>query len=172
MEASLSSAAGMFRAAEHYMNHSISALSGDTLTQRIGRANSILWTVGHVTIGRLRLLGFLGEPCDVPWQSLFGKGSAEVTDSVRPDLETVLARWRGAAPLLEQRLATLTAADLAAAQPYDLPTGDPTLLGVITFYAFHEAYHIGQIASTRKALGRPLPRRTADSSLDGSAHRL
>jgi hypothetical protein len=162
MEASLSSAVGMFRAADHYMSHSVSGLSAEMLTQRIGAANSILWIVGHATVGRLRLLALIGEPGEVPWEAFFGKGSAEAIDPARPDLETILARWRRSAMVLEQRLAALTAADLAAAWSDDLPTSDPTLLGVITYFAFHEAYHIGQIASTRKALGQPLPRRTAD----------
>ena len=162
MEASLSATVGMFRAADHYMSHSTSGLSAEALTHRIGAANSILWIVGHATVGRLRLLALLGEPGDVPWAALFGKGSAETADAARPDLDTLLARWRDTTELLEQRLAALTAADLAAAAPYDLPTSDPTLLGVVTYFAFHEAYHIGQIASTRKALGQSLPRRTAD----------
>jgi hypothetical protein len=162
MEASLAAAVGMFRAADHYMNHSTSGLPADALTRRIGAANSILWIAGHATVGRLRLLALLGEPGEVPWATVFGKGSAETADAPRPDLETVLDRWRGTAKLLEHRLAGLTAAELEAAAPYELPTSDPTLLGVVTYFAFHEAYHIGQIASTRKALGQPLPRRTAD----------
>jgi uncharacterized damage-inducible protein DinB len=168
MEAALASAASMFRAADHYMADSVSGLSAEPLTQRIGAANSILWIVGHVTVGRSRLLALLGEPGEVPWAAFFGKGSAEAVDPARPDLETMLTRWRAAATVLEHRLAALTAAELAAVMPYDLPTSDPTLLGVITYFAFHEAYHIGQIASTRKALGRPLPRRTADRA---SLHR-
>ena len=164
MESSLSAAAGLFRAADHYMSQSTSGLSAEMLTRRLGAANSILWIVGHATVGRLRLLALLGEPGDVAWEAFFGKGAAEAPDPARPDLETVLARWGAAAERLEHRLAALTTAELSAVLPYDLPTADPTLLGVITYYAFHEAYHIGQIASTRKALGRPLPRRTVDRS--------
>jgi hypothetical protein len=171
MEATLSSTLSMFRAAEHYMAHSISGLSAEHLTRRVGTANSILWIVGHVAVGRLRLLALLGEPGGVPWEDCFGKGSAEATERARPELETILARWRDSAKLLEGRLTGLTAADLAAPLPYDLPTSDPTLLGVVTYFAFHEAYHIGQIASTRKALGWPLPRRTADHAAVRSGER-
>ena len=152
----------MFHAADHYMEHSISGLPPESLTQRIGAANSILWIVGHVTVGRLRLLALLGEPGDVPWRAAFGKGSTESADLVRPDLATVLARWRETSKLIEQKLATLTASELATASHYDLPAQDATLLGVIHYFAFHEVYHIGQIASTRKALGHPMARRTAE----------
>jgi uncharacterized damage-inducible protein DinB len=162
MEASLSSAMSMFHAADHYMAHSTSGLAPQALTERIGSANSILWTVGHVTVGRLRLLAILGEPGDVPWQAPFGKGSSEAANHERPDLATVLARWRDASKRLGEKLASLTASDLAASSVYELPTGNANLLGTIHYFAFHEAYHIGQIASTRKALGHPLPRRTAD----------
>jgi hypothetical protein len=171
MEAALSSAVAMFRAADHYMSHSTSGLPAEMLTRRIGAANSILWIAGHATVGRLRLLALLGDPDHIPWEAFFGKGSAEAMDPARPDLDAVLARWRGTAKPLEQRLAALTATELSAALPYDLPTADPTLLGVVTYFAFHEAYHVGQIASMRKALGRGLPRRTADrASLRTSDH--
>lgn len=162
MEASLSSAMSMFHAADHYMEHSVSGLSPEALTQRAGAANSILWIVGHVTVGRLRLLAMLGEPGEVPWQAAFGKGSSESANAERPELATVLARWREASKRIEEKLATLTAEELAAASAYELPTSDGTLLGVIQYFAFHEVYHIGQIASTRKAIGHPMARRTAE----------
>ncbi|HEX6097928.1 MAG TPA: DinB family protein [Thermoanaerobaculia bacterium] len=162
MDASLSSAMSMFRTADHYMEHSLAGLPAEALTQRIGAANSILWTVGHVTVGRLRLLGLLGEAGDVPWQAAFGKGSGESSAPERPALADVLARWREASTRLGQKLEIINASELAAPSPYDLPVPDRTLLGVIHYYAFHEVYHLGQIASTRKALGHSMPRRTAE----------
>ncbi|GJJ04693.1 hypothetical protein RugamoR64_52310 [Duganella rhizosphaerae] len=168
MEAALSCATSMFCAADHYMEQSLSGLPTTAQAQRAGGANSILWVVGHALVGRLRLLTLLGADNDIPWQEFFDKGGSEAlsaSDARRPDLPALMARWNASKDALARRLADLTAEDLAVPQSYDLPTCDPTLLGLISYFAFHEAYHIGQIACIRKAIGQPLPRRTADRAL-------
>lgn len=36
---------------------------------------------------------------------------------------------------------------------WDLPNGDKTVRGALLFYAYHEAWHLGQIAYARKGMG-------------------
>ena len=54
---------------------------------------------------------------------------------------------------LGPRLAQLTDAELDTPSPRKLPIADASVLGAIGFLACHEAYHIGQLALVRKALG-------------------
>lgn len=54
---------------------------------------------------------------------------------------------------------------LEAPAPYDLPGADGTLLSTINYFAFHEAYHMGQVAVLRKALRCGMPRRTIERVL-------
>jgi uncharacterized damage-inducible protein DinB len=74
----------------------------------------------------------------------------------------VIGRWQQSAGRLFDRLSELSDEDLQSETFLALPGSDGSLLGTITYYAFHEAYHIGQLAVIRKALNQALPRRTVD----------
>jgi hypothetical protein len=161
MNLQLAGSVQLFRTSDHYLEQSIKGLGDDALRMRVGRANSLLWTVGHITVGRLRLLTMLGEDLDIPWTDVVGRGADEAGGRL-PSLPSVIGRWQQSAGRLVTRLSELSDEDLEAETSLALPGSDGSLLGTITYYAFHEAYHIGQLAVIRKALGQALPRRTVD----------
>jgi uncharacterized damage-inducible protein DinB len=161
MDARLAGCAQLFDTSGHYLRQSVRGLDGEQLRQRVGRANSILWTLGHITVGRLRLLTMLGDRGVIPWTKVVGRGADEVTHAL-PDPTEVFARWDDAARRLAERLPQLSEEELLAPARYTLPGSDGTMLGTINYFAFHEAYHIGQLAVIRKALNNALPRRTVD----------
>jgi uncharacterized damage-inducible protein DinB len=161
MDARLAGSAQLFETSRHYLRQSVKGLDGSQLRERVGKANSILWTLGHITVGRLRLLTMLGESVDIPWTKVVGRGADEVTDAL-PDVTDVFARWDDAARRLADRLERLSEDELLAPARYRLPGSDGTMLGTINYFAFHEAYHTGQVAVIRKALNEALPRRTVD----------
>ena len=167
MNLRLAGSVQLFRTSDHYLEQSVRRLDDRALRHRVGRANSLLWTAGHVTVGRLRLLTMLGEDVDVPWTDVVGRGADEVGDRL-PSLPEVLGRWQESAGLLFERLSELSDEDLDTGTSLALPGSDGSLLGTITYYAFHEAYHIGQLAVIRKALDQALPRRTVDRLLAAS----
>ena len=92
MDARLAGSAQLFETSSHYLRQSVKGLDTEQLRQRVGKANSILWTLGHITVGRLRLLTMLGESVDIPWTNVVGRGADEVTDAL-PDATDVFARW-------------------------------------------------------------------------------
>ena len=161
MNLRLAGSVQLFRTSDHYLEQSVRGLDDQALRLRVGRANSLLWTVGHITVGRLRLLTMLGDDTDIPWTDVVGRGADEVADRL-PSLPDVLGRWQQAAGRLFGRLPELSDEDLLSETSLALPGSDGSLLGTITYYAFHEAYHIGQLAVIRKALNQALPRRTVD----------
>jgi uncharacterized damage-inducible protein DinB len=69
--------------------------------------------------------------------------------------ERIVAAMKAALPKLSAKYAELSDAELAAEAPFKLPTPDPTLRGMIAFFAYHESYHLGQIAYVRKWIGGP-----------------
>ncbi|WP_437759684.1 DinB family protein [Sorangium sp. So ce1389] len=154
--------AQIFKTSDYYMERSLAGLDPGDLRRRAGRANSILWTVGHVTVGRCRVVHALGGRREIPWVSVFGKGSSEVDGAEMPELAEVLSLWNELREELPLRLDRLDEKDLEAPWPYELPCSGQTVLGTITYFAFHEAYHLGQVSHGRKALGRGLARRTVD----------
>jgi hypothetical protein len=52
MNLQLAGSVQLFRTSDHYLEQSIKGLDDDALRMRVGRANSLLWTAGHVTVGR------------------------------------------------------------------------------------------------------------------------
>jgi hypothetical protein len=54
-----------------------------------------------------------------------------------------------------KRLDDLGEDGLVAPSPRSLPIPDKTIRGAINFAAFHESYHVGQMAYIRKWLGFP-----------------
>jgi uncharacterized damage-inducible protein DinB len=161
MDARLAGSAQLFETSSYYLRQSVKGLDDEQLRQRVGKANSILWTLGHITVGRLRLLNILGETVDIPWTKVVGRGADEVTHAL-PDAAEVFARWDDAVRRLADRLQRVSEDELVAAARYNLPGSDGTMLGTINYFAFHEAYHTGQLAVIRKALNEALPRRTVD----------
>lgn len=53
---------------------------------------------------------------------------------------------------IELKLKQLSAGELMAAQKFNPPTGDNSLLGIVQFLLFHEAYHFGQLGILRKTM--------------------
>lgn len=162
---SLMGSAQLFQTAEYYLERSLMGLEREDLCRRLGPANSILWHAGHMTIGRCRLLCLLGPgggQRPVPWVAIFGKGANEPEATALPEVGEVMALWEALRVELPVWLEGLDEGTVAAPAPYDMPCSGQTVLGMINYMAFHEAYHLGQINLARKALGRGHKRRTID----------
>ncbi|MBN2370970.1 MAG: DinB family protein [Vicinamibacteria bacterium] len=133
------------------------ALSGLTREQGLARlgdgANPHLWIAAHLASARygLGLLIGLNSPC--PWGERFTRGSKVGEPSQIPEVHEVRVAWASVNEALGPRLGQLTDCDLDATSPRRFPTSDPSVLGAIGFLVYHEAYHIGQLALIRKALG-------------------
>ncbi len=133
------------------------ALAGITREQGLARlagdANPLLWVAAHATATRYGLAQLIGLDCPRPWGTRFGRGS-EVGDlAAIPGPEEIRAAWDALRAPLTARIAQLTDAELDAASPRNLPVEDKSILGAMAFLVFHEAYHVGQMALMRKALG-------------------
>ncbi len=137
----------------------VKALAGVTREQGLTRvgmdANPLLWIAAHLATTRNGLAQMVGLERTRPWGSRFTRGSEVGDPASIPDCDEILGAWNGVTAELERRLPQLTDAELDAPAPRDFPIDDKTLLGGVGFLAYHEAYHIGQMAIVRKALGLP-----------------
>ena len=118
-------------------------------------SNPIVWIAGHLAYSRTGLAGIVGARLDMPWPKLFARGAKAAAPEAYPDIAEIRAAWTHASTALMQRLEELNEADLAAPSPRSFPIPDKTIRGAITFNAFHESYHVGQMAYVRKWLGFP-----------------
>lgn len=132
----------------------LDGIAVDELWQRpTPQSSPMLWIAGHIVQTRALVLALLGDQFDTGWGDLFARGAAIRDRSEYPSRADIEAVHRQVIDRLRTKFAALTEADLSApARGRQLP-GAKTLGDQLAFLAFHESYHIGQLAYVRKALG-------------------
>lgn len=122
-------------------------------------SNHVLWNLGHLAVSNAWFASMVdGAPVGVEdsWDKMFGMNSKPVADaSGYPSIADVRAMYQKTAERLEDAARARSDADLL--QP---PTGESggflsDKLDSIIKAAWHEGWHLGQIAEIRKSLGLP-----------------
>jgi len=154
MDPVLAACVTMMGTNEQLLGKAVDGLAPEEAWKHPGEANPIHWIAGHIAFYRHSLAAALGAGAPLPWEQ-FRIASQPDPTAEGPALPEILDAFESAAPRLAARYAELTEADLGAPAPFKLPTPDPTVRGMITFFAYHEAYHVGQIGYVKKWLGYP-----------------
>jgi uncharacterized damage-inducible protein DinB len=144
-----------------YMRDLVADLSEEEMVrQPPGVPNHAAWTLGHVIHSCQAIAGELGVEPWLPdgWESLFGYGSSPdaVAASRHARKSALLAALADAGGRLRAALLATDESKLADPLPDEkaretLPTLGHALLQVV---AGHTAYHVGQLAVWRRAIGR------------------
>ncbi len=116
-------------------------------------SNPPLWIVGHLVWARSMALKFLGTKWERPWLPLFARGAKLQAGSELPTHEEVLLGWQEVSVSLRSALEGASEQILAEPAPEKSPSFDGKISGMVTFLAFHEAYHVGQAAYLRCWMG-------------------
>ena len=121
--------------------------------KRLGgdRGPSITWEIGHIGYYRGWVLEILGEKIDNPFSDIFNK-DASTDGSVYPDISELGASWRELWPKLESALEQVTDERLTSPTKPDTDS-KKTLLESLTFFVWHESYHLGQVGTLRTHFG-------------------
>lgn len=117
------------------------------------RTNSLAFIACHALDARFYLMRLAGHERTNPWQSLFDAATDISTMKEFPPLYEVMAEWDELHEATLECLGEMTPAELDAESQGRFPTDDRSILGGITFLAFHEAYHVGQMGLVRKYFG-------------------
>ena len=134
----------------------LDGLSREQLLQGVSESsNPLLWIAGHVANTRYGLSAMLGQRAHRPWGDIFNRSAARPSAEAYPDLAVIRAAWNEVTAGLMARFEELSEAELSAPTPRPLPTPDRSIRGAIAFFAYHEGYHLGQMAYIRKWLGFP-----------------
>ncbi len=156
MHPSIAPVAQLYGVTTALFEKALTGLDREALLRRPGtETNPILWIAGHLASSRFGLASALGCQRDVPWGTLFFKGNAAGDLATLPEIGSIQGAWRDISQVLATRLDELTEAELSAPFPRSFPIPDGSSRGAITFLAFHEGYHVGQMALLRKWLGFP-----------------
>jgi uncharacterized damage-inducible protein DinB len=117
-------------------------------------SNPMVWMAGHLAQSRVRLGRLLGVEQEVPWPSLFQRGSPAPESERYPALADIRREWDTAGAALRTRLRSMNDAELYGELQVKIPSTDGTLRGAIVFALFHEGYHVGQMGYVRRTLGK------------------
>lgn len=116
-------------------------------------SNHIAWIVGHIVWSRKIVINRSGGSWSCDGLEPFARTAKIEAGAVYPAPETLLLHWRDSAAEIDASLAALTPEALAAPAPPGPPSQDGKLSGFIGAMAWHETYHLGQIAFLRSWLG-------------------
>jgi hypothetical protein len=143
----------LFKINNSMVTRGLDGLSDDEAWYQMeGKGNPIAWIVGHLTETRAQMLGMLGAPWDAGWGKAFSRGSERHDRSTYPSRAAIEARFTETHGAMRAAFASLTPERLAAPTPVSL-AGAKTIADLLAFFAFHEAYHLGQVGFIRKHLG-------------------
>lgn len=145
-----------YRVSEEFFFRTLNNLSVDDLNRSPGdSSNTILWIAGHLASSRCLAITLMGESYDVPWQDLFGRGVKRQKDpSNYPKIEEIVKVYKNASEKLYVRLDKITALELDGKSKLEIPGTDGKILSTVNFLAYHETYHIGQMAFLLTWLGK------------------
>jgi len=145
--------AQIFKINNNMVDRALAGLSDEELWRRPAGGNPIAWLLGHLTEIRATLLSQLGAPWEPSWPKQFSRGSMVGDSSAYPSPAAIAESWKETRKLMRDAFAGLTDEQLLRAPSGPTIAGAETLSDLITFLAFHESYHIGQMAYVRKAIG-------------------
>ena len=119
--------------------------------------NCANWVLGHLVHTRSAIAGLTGgEPfTDDDHEKLYGRGSPPLVDSDKAVQTSMLLQLYGRSnEQIQAFLAQATDNDLAQALPEPHEILGSTVGEALTAFAFHEAYHAGQLGILRRVIGK------------------
>jgi hypothetical protein len=147
-------AAASFRQTAELFERSINGLTTEEWTHRPNEtSNAMIWVAGHIVWSRSRALEFLGTQWSRPWLPLFARGSKVVDPIEYPPADEIVLAWKDVKASLCTAMEDVSEGALSAPGPEKVPSFDGKLSGLVSFFAFHETYHVGQACYLRRWLG-------------------
>jgi len=125
------------------------------LHKRVNNSGTSLhWIFGHIVASRDYIAKMIDADIDWKHNELFGGSGQPVKEpSAYPPIEEIKKAFDSVTEKLMNRLGNLEDKDIEKKLKDKWPHGDDTHLGAISFMAWHEGWHIGQMSVLRKHLG-------------------
>lgn len=130
----------------------------ESLEQPVPGGNCLNWIVGHLLFSRHELLEVLGAVSAAEKQHYdrYRRGSSAMTDAAEAHpLDSMIARFEETQTLYRHAVENVSEERLAEKAPLS-PANDPeeTIESLLTKFAFHENYHVGQTGILRRFIGK------------------
>jgi uncharacterized damage-inducible protein DinB len=154
METNFANIEGMFKTNTDIVKKAIADIGPEHWFLKPGDdSNHLMWVAGHLVVHRAAVLKSLGAEWQISWSSLFIRGAKLASQDQYPAVEEIRNGWDDVSAKLMASFAETTADVLAKPAPKGPPSFDGKISGLVSFLAFHETYHVGQVTYLRKWLG-------------------
>jgi hypothetical protein len=103
-------------------------------------------------LGGMKLLGLMNlQSVPAPGETAFARG----TSPADLDMADVITAFHDAHTIIKDSWDLLTPESLSKAIVRTMPDGTDNVGGAVRFLAWHETYHLGQLALFRRFAGKP-----------------
>ena len=130
--------------------------SGEDWWKSFEGSNPAIWILGHVLGSRRHLAKELGmDVAPGEEDKVFDMGTDPADLPKDLDPAAILEAYHDLNARMMEHLEGIDVATLEEPIDSDYPTMPKTRLGALQFLFLHECYHVGQLSSIRKMLGKP-----------------
>ena len=145
----------LFRFNSELLSLTLADVSPEGANRRLkeGQGSSIAYLTGHLMSSRYGLMKTLGAAREKPFKELFGAGVGSKDAPDYPPFDKLRKSWTDTSKRFHAALDAIDAEQALAPGPDSFPIPDQTLRGNLTFIAWHESYHVGQIGIMRTEMG-------------------
>ncbi len=116
----------------------------ESLASNPSGGNSINWILGHIITSRDDIFELLELPrdCDDNFSALYSRGTQNITAEKAINIDELVKKLNESQKKIEEGVSNT---DFSS---------NPDKLKQLAFYAFHEAYHVGQTGILRRIAGK------------------
>ncbi len=145
-----------FNFTDFIMNLVLTDLKNEDAIKRArnNEGSSITWILGHLLDYRTQVMNLLGAEKEREFQEKYGSTSAG-DGSDFPQINEMFETWKNVANKINQVFENVSDEKLMETITDENTHNEQTVLDKLTFYTWHESYHVGVIGSIRKEFGYP-----------------
>lgn len=152
MDPAMQTVLNTFKLGDALFLNGVATLDDDAARRPVvDNTNAPVWLAGHLLNSRKYLLDLFGEVKELPWESKFGSKYDPSADY--PSMTEMKDAWVSISKALFSQMERASDNHFTKEVDWNLPNGDKTVRGALLFYAYHEAWHLGQIAFARRGMG-------------------
>ena len=137
----------MFRFQEGIYNNAFENLTEDVALKRPSeRSNHMNWLLGHVLHCRFMLANMIGSAAKNPFENVYWDA---IGNKDYPRIQEIQGQFPQIGKELEERLSHMSNDEMDSRPAPD----KPSMAELVSFFVYHEAYHLGQLGYARKIVG-------------------
>lgn len=136
-----------------FLQYLLNGLTDEDMLARTGQSNTIGWILGHLILYRGKTLQLLKIPCEIHESEKAFERGVEKNIELKIDAAKALEDMMSRGEQLVERILELDETDLQRTLDVSFPGGKNDLGSGLSFAAWHETFHIGQIDLIKVAVG-------------------